>query len=147
MRFGYGSIVPWVQRIDGGISAIAGPDCLRLHTPVETRGEDLKTVACISSPERRTLINDPADIPALFVYAILASEDKNFFEHKGIDKAAILRRYRNANNKVVVRSPTSAVDGRFEIEIELPDALKPGKYFLKAYGPGSIGSREILIPE
>src|SRR5436305_3013825 len=53
--------------------------------------EDLKTVACISSPERRTLIHDPADIPALFVYAILASEHKNFFEHKGIDKAAILR--------------------------------------------------------
>jgi len=45
MRFGYGAIVPWVQRIDGGISAIAGPDCLRLYTPVETRGEDLKTVA------------------------------------------------------------------------------------------------------
>ena len=45
MRFGYGSIVPWVQRIDGGVSAIAGPDCLRLHSPVEMRGEDLKTVA------------------------------------------------------------------------------------------------------
>ena len=45
MRFGYGSIVPWVQRIDGGISAIAGPDCLRLHTPIAMRGEDLKTVA------------------------------------------------------------------------------------------------------
>jgi GH15 family glucan-1,4-alpha-glucosidase len=45
IRFGYGSIGPWVQRIDGGIAAIAGPDCLRLHTPVATRGEDLKTVA------------------------------------------------------------------------------------------------------
>jgi len=45
MRFGYGSIVPWVQRIDGGIAAIAGPDCLRLHTPIAMRGEDLKTVA------------------------------------------------------------------------------------------------------
>ena len=53
--------------------------------------EDLKTVACISSPEHRTLITDPADIPPLFVRAILASEDKNFFEHKGVDKAAILR--------------------------------------------------------
>src|SRR5580658_5711245 len=26
IRFDYGSITPWVQRIDGGISAIAGPD-------------------------------------------------------------------------------------------------------------------------
>ena len=45
IRFGYGSIVPWVRRIDGGIQAVAGPDCLRLDTPAETRGEDLKTVA------------------------------------------------------------------------------------------------------
>ena len=45
IRFGYGSIVPWVQRIDGGIQAIAGPDLLRLQTPVGTRGEGLKTVA------------------------------------------------------------------------------------------------------
>ena len=53
--------------------------------------EDLRTVACISSPEHRILINDVADIPPLFVSAILASEDKNFFSHEGIDKAAIVR--------------------------------------------------------
>jgi penicillin-binding protein 1A len=53
--------------------------------------EDLKTVACISSPEHRILINDVADIPPLFVRAILASEDKNFFTHEGIDKGAIVR--------------------------------------------------------
>ena len=38
IRFGYGSVVPWVQRIDGGIQAVAGPDCLRLHTPARTHG-------------------------------------------------------------------------------------------------------------
>ncbi len=53
--------------------------------------EDLKTVACISSPEHRILIEDPASIPPLFVSAILASEDKNFFQHEGIDKGAIVR--------------------------------------------------------
>ena len=53
--------------------------------------EDLKTVACISSPEHRILIDEVADIPPLFVSAILASEDKNFFAHEGVDKAAILR--------------------------------------------------------
>ena len=53
--------------------------------------EDLKTVACFSSPEHRILIDDFADIPPLFVSAILASEDKNFFKHEGIDKAAIMR--------------------------------------------------------
>ncbi len=53
--------------------------------------EDLKTVACISSPEHRILINEIADIPPLFVSAILASEDRNFFTHEGIDKGAIVR--------------------------------------------------------
>jgi membrane peptidoglycan carboxypeptidase len=53
--------------------------------------EDLKTVACISSPEHRILINDPAEIPQFFTNAILASEDKNFFTHEGIDKGAIVR--------------------------------------------------------
>jgi GH15 family glucan-1,4-alpha-glucosidase len=45
IRFGYGAIVPWVRAIDGGIEAVAGPDALRLVTPVETHGEGLSTVA------------------------------------------------------------------------------------------------------
>ncbi len=45
IRFDYGSIVPWVERIDGGISAIAGPDMLRLVTPVPIHGENFATVA------------------------------------------------------------------------------------------------------
>ena len=45
IRFAYGSAVPWVRAVDQGILAIAGPDSLRLWTPVETRGADLATVA------------------------------------------------------------------------------------------------------
>jgi GH15 family glucan-1,4-alpha-glucosidase len=45
IRFDYGSVVPWVQREDGGISAIAGPDALQIHTATPMRGENLKTVA------------------------------------------------------------------------------------------------------
>ncbi|HEY1581838.1 MAG TPA: glycoside hydrolase family 15 protein [Chthoniobacterales bacterium] len=45
IRFDYGSIVPWVRRRYGGLEAIAGPDALILHTPIETHGEDLMTVA------------------------------------------------------------------------------------------------------
>jgi GH15 family glucan-1,4-alpha-glucosidase len=48
MRFDYGKVVPWVRRHDYGISAIAGPDALQLHTPVELRGEDFTTVADFS---------------------------------------------------------------------------------------------------
>jgi GH15 family glucan-1,4-alpha-glucosidase len=44
IRFDYGSIVPWVRRTADGIQAIAGPDLLRLITPVPLRGENMKTV-------------------------------------------------------------------------------------------------------
>ena len=37
IRFDYGAIVPWVRRLDGGISAVAGPDAVRLRTPVPLR--------------------------------------------------------------------------------------------------------------
>src|SRR5438067_9852913 len=69
----------------------------RLHDPAYFAeqsvivSEDQKTVACISSPEQRILIHDPADIPPFFSTAILASEDKNFFTHAGVDKGAIVR--------------------------------------------------------
>lgn len=45
IRFDYGSLVPWVRRADGTLLATAGPDTLELHTKVDVRGEDMKTVA------------------------------------------------------------------------------------------------------
>ena len=48
IRFGYGSVVPWVRRVGEGIEAIGGPEVLRLATPVATHGEDLTTVARFS---------------------------------------------------------------------------------------------------
>jgi GH15 family glucan-1,4-alpha-glucosidase len=45
IRCDYGSIVPWVQRFDGGILAVGGPDSLVVRTPVEMRGVDFTTVA------------------------------------------------------------------------------------------------------
>ena len=65
----------------------------------------------------------------------------------GTAEEQLTRRYANANNKVVVHSPTTAGNGGFETEIELPENLKPGRYFLKAYGLGAIGAREIVISD
>lgn len=45
LRFDYGSIRPWVRRIDGMLSAVAGPSAVRFWSPVPTRGEDFITVA------------------------------------------------------------------------------------------------------
>ncbi len=46
IRFDFGIDIPWVRRTeDGSLLAIAGQDMTVLRTPVETRGEDLTTVA------------------------------------------------------------------------------------------------------
>ena len=45
LRFDYGSITPWVQRRDDGLTAVAGPDFVRLATPVELHGHHMMTEA------------------------------------------------------------------------------------------------------
>ena len=45
IRFDYGDTVPWVRRVDGVRLAVAGPDALRLDTPVEVEGRDQRTIA------------------------------------------------------------------------------------------------------
>lgn len=54
VRFDYGAVVPWVRRVDDNWTAVAGPDGLVLHTPVELRGVDLATRASFTvTPQDR----------------------------------------------------------------------------------------------
>jgi GH15 family glucan-1,4-alpha-glucosidase len=54
IRCDYGSIVPWVRRIDGGISAIAGPDRLLFRTTAPLRNQHFKSTCdfVVSAGER-----------------------------------------------------------------------------------------------
>jgi len=45
LRFAHGRSVPWVRRTDRGITAIAGPDGVEIHTDVPMHGEGFQTVA------------------------------------------------------------------------------------------------------
>ncbi|WP_448045332.1 glycoside hydrolase family 15 protein [Bradyrhizobium liaoningense] len=45
IRFGFGAAIPWVRRMDHALLAICGQDMTVLRAPVETRGEDLTTIA------------------------------------------------------------------------------------------------------
>jgi GH15 family glucan-1,4-alpha-glucosidase len=45
IRMDYGWVVPWVRRVDGALTAVAGPDALRLVSPVEVHGRDLTSRA------------------------------------------------------------------------------------------------------
>jgi GH15 family glucan-1,4-alpha-glucosidase len=56
IRFGFGTDIPWVKKTDdGGLLAICGPDMTVLRTPVETRGEELTTVADFEVGEGETV--------------------------------------------------------------------------------------------
>jgi GH15 family glucan-1,4-alpha-glucosidase len=46
IRFDYGRVVPWVQRVDRNVRvAIAGPDALCFATPTHTFGENMRTIS------------------------------------------------------------------------------------------------------
>jgi GH15 family glucan-1,4-alpha-glucosidase len=45
LRYDYGSVVPWVRRIERGVRAVAGSDCVLLNTDVPLHGENLTSVA------------------------------------------------------------------------------------------------------
>jgi GH15 family glucan-1,4-alpha-glucosidase len=69
VRFDYGAIVPWVRRRDGVLLITAGPDTLELHTPVHTRGEQMRSLADfeIGAGERVPFVlnHRPSHLPAL----------------------------------------------------------------------------------
>ena len=48
-RFDYGSVVPWVTRSDDGLTAIAGPDMVRLVSKIQTHGEHFTTTCRFSA--------------------------------------------------------------------------------------------------
>jgi GH15 family glucan-1,4-alpha-glucosidase len=68
LRFGYGSIVPWVHRQpDGTLRAIAGADQVVLRTTAPIRGVDKRTVATFAVSEGETvpftLTHAPSHLP------------------------------------------------------------------------------------
>jgi len=55
LRFNYGQAIPWVRRRDYGLSAVAGPDAVELHTPAALKGRDMTTCAEFTVHEGQTV--------------------------------------------------------------------------------------------
>jgi hypothetical protein len=56
LRFDYGTVVPWVTRLeDNRLCAVAGPDRIVFYTTVALRGENLKTRADFEVEEGQTV--------------------------------------------------------------------------------------------
>jgi GH15 family glucan-1,4-alpha-glucosidase len=105
IRYGYGQIVPWVRRLDGTLSAIAGPDGLSLWTPVHTEGKDMSTVARFTVSEGQqipfSLSWFPAsDEPPRPVDAVYAIEDTETWWHQWVAQCS----YDGEYKEEVIRS-------------------------------------------
>jgi GH15 family glucan-1,4-alpha-glucosidase len=104
IRFDYGSVVPWVRRTDSGISAIAGPDMIRLRSDVELHGENLKTLSEFTVTEGQKISFDltwyPSHVsepPAVNVETAIQKTEKRWQEwsdrctYQGPWRDAVLR--------------------------------------------------------
>jgi GH15 family glucan-1,4-alpha-glucosidase len=105
VRFDYGSIVPWVRRVDDTLTAIGGPDALCLRTPVETRGRDFTTVAefTVAAGERVPFVlawHPSNEAPPAPVDALQALADTEAWWHEWSAHCT----YRGPWRDVVVRS-------------------------------------------
>lgn len=58
VRFDYGRHAPWIVLDDGGVSAVAGPDALRLRSPIPVRwrGPALEADFVVEPGERRSFL-------------------------------------------------------------------------------------------
>jgi GH15 family glucan-1,4-alpha-glucosidase len=84
IRMDYGRTIPWVRHANGGgVVAVAGPDAIILRTAVETRGEDLSTVATftIKAGEKQPFVltwypsHLPAPVPIDPLHTLQRTED------------------------------------------------------------------------
>jgi GH15 family glucan-1,4-alpha-glucosidase len=83
LRFDYGRVVPWVRRQDSYLLAIAGPDAVRLDTPIHTHGRNKTTRAsfAVSAGDEVPFVltwypsheEEPAPVPA--AAAVADTED------------------------------------------------------------------------
>jgi GH15 family glucan-1,4-alpha-glucosidase len=67
LRPDYGAAIPWIRRTDDGLTAIAGPDLLRLRSPVPIVNADFATTASFLVAEGQRLAFDltwsPSHLP------------------------------------------------------------------------------------
>jgi GH15 family glucan-1,4-alpha-glucosidase len=105
LRFGYGSIVPWITKTEGGIRATAGPDSVWLRTPVNLSSAGLAHTATFGVsageviPFVLTYVPSHEDPPAQLDASRSLEETRKFWD-EWVSRCTYQGTYRD----VVVRS-------------------------------------------
>ena len=84
LRFGYGSVIPWVRRVDGALLATGGPHSAEVRCAVDTHGEDFRTVAefTVASGQRMPFVitffpsHEPRPLPIDPFAALAATQSQ-----------------------------------------------------------------------
>jgi GH15 family glucan-1,4-alpha-glucosidase len=107
IRFGFGADIPWVRKNADGpdLLAICGPDMTVLRTPVETRGEDLTTIADFLVGEGETvpfvLTYGPSHLPVPApIDPLVALQETETFWNEWSSRCT----YEGEQRKLVMRS-------------------------------------------
>jgi GH15 family glucan-1,4-alpha-glucosidase len=106
LRFDYGSVVPWLSRLDDErLRAVAGPDMITLRTDVPFHGEHLTSVAefAVSEGETRTFVltwGPSHRAPPVPVDPLPALERTQQFWHEWAGRCT----YRGVHRDAVMRS-------------------------------------------
>lgn len=107
LRFDYGSVVPWVRRTPGGISAVAGPDAAYLMTAAPLEGRDKRTVSefAIHAGERMPFVLrwSPSHEPAPgFIDPVRAMRTTESFWNSWVSQCRMGGKYKEAVERSLI---------------------------------------------
>ena len=120
IRFGFGADIPWVKKTEDGsaLLAISGQDMTVFRTPVETRGEDMTTVADFEVGEGDTvpfvLTYGPSHLPVPKpVDAVYALKDTEAFWQEWCSRCTYTGEYRDLvmRSLITLKAQTYAPTG------------------------------------
>ena len=133
IRFDYGSIVPWVRRLDGALVAVGGADGLVIRAPVDMHGHDHRTEASFD----------------------VSPGDRLAFTMAWFPSAAPVPTVDECGDPLVIQQRTESWwrnwAARAEVPTEWPDAVRRSLITLKAltYAPtgGMCAAPTTSLPE
>ncbi|PIU67814.1 MAG: hypothetical protein COS84_03335, partial [Armatimonadetes bacterium CG07_land_8_20_14_0_80_40_9] len=78
-------------------------------------------------------IQHPASSIQSALITIECERDKIIHPLQPINNMSLKNNYENANNKVVLKRKVSLKEGKFNLNLRIPENIPPGKYFIKCY--------------
>lgn len=121
-----------------------GDPALRIRKPAGTL--KLEAGKMVAPGKTLTILGETESGPVEVTFECARDAFYHPIDLKGDSVAErVARRYRNANNKVILRKKVQVRNGVFETSFELPEKLEPGTYWVKACTSIAVAALKIPI--